>query len=131
MRYRAKGRSSLSPPIDINVQIAKLKEGAAFDYQANVAYEKFAGIGDMNHQCQYCGALKWVGERPGLCCSGGKVRLPILDGPPEPLSALLMGTDPESKHFLSNIRRYNTSLSYQPSTQVQTVVQPVHHRHVL
>ena len=100
-----------SPPIDTNVVIAKLKEGAAFDYQANVAYEKFAGIGDMNHQCPYCGALKWVGERPGLCCSGGKVRLPNLDGPPEPLSALLMGTDPESKHFLSNIRRYNTSLA--------------------
>ena len=100
-----------SPPIDTNVVIAKLKEGAAFDYQANVAYEKFAGIGDMNHQCRYCGALKWVGERPGLCCSGGKVRLPNLDGPPEPLSALLMGTDPESKHFLSNIRRYNTSLA--------------------
>ena len=39
------------------------------------------------------------------------MRLPNLEGPPEPLLALLMGTDPESKHFLSNIRRYNTSLA--------------------
>ena len=65
-------------------------------------------IGRMNTICQYCAALKWKSETPGLCCSAGKVILPPLIAPPEPLMSLLNGQRPHSKHFLKNIRRYNS-----------------------
>ena len=65
-------------------------------------------IGRMNTTCQYCAALKWKSETPGLCCSAGKVILPPLIAPPEPLMSLLNGQGPHSKHFLTNIRRYNS-----------------------
>jgi hypothetical protein len=55
----------------------------------------------------YCGALKWVGEAPGMCCAGGKVSLTPLQPPPEPLALLMSGTTPRSKHFLEHIRKYN------------------------
>ncbi|XP_075210401.1 uncharacterized protein LOC142317738 [Lycorma delicatula] len=43
-----------------------------------------------------------------MCCAGGKIKLPQLDAPPEPLKTLLAGSTAESKHFLSNIRKYNS-----------------------
>ncbi|GFT86606.1 uncharacterized protein TNCV_5138521 [Trichonephila clavipes] len=43
-----------------------------------------------------------------MCCVGGKIKLPHLEAPPEPLKTLLAGSTAESKHFLSNIRKYNT-----------------------
>ena len=62
----------------------------------------------MTKVCRYCDALKWPGEAPGMCCSNGKVKLPSLQPPPEPLESLMSGTTPTSKHFLENIRRYNS-----------------------
>lgn len=62
----------------------------------------------MNDPCSHCGALKWVGEAPGMCCSGGKVKLPALRRPPEPLNSLMSGITDTSKHFLQNIRKYNS-----------------------
>ncbi|GBM44518.1 hypothetical protein AVEN_175615-1 [Araneus ventricosus] len=58
--------------------------------------------------CQHCEAKKWKGETPGMYCSGGKVQLPRLVDPPEPLRTLLIGDSAEAKHFLTNIRRYNS-----------------------
>lgn len=43
-----------------------------------------------------------------MCCSSGKVKLPALEPPPEPLESLMSGTTPRSKHFLENIRKYNS-----------------------
>ena len=43
-----------------------------------------------------------------MCCSNGKVRLPDIESPPQPLQALVSGHHPESKHFLHNIRKYNS-----------------------
>ena len=62
----------------------------------------------MNKVCSYCDALKWPEEAKGMCCSGGKVRLPALRSPPEPLESLMSGTTPTSKHFLDYMRRYNS-----------------------
>ena len=61
----------------------------------------------MNDPCTHCGALKWIGEAPGMCCCGGKVQLSALQPPPEPLESLISGVTDRSKHFLRNIRRYN------------------------
>ena len=45
-----------------------------------------------------------------MCCTSGKVKLPQLAAPPEPLKTLLTGTTSESKcfFFILNIRKYNS-----------------------
>ena len=62
----------------------------------------------MSEVCFYCKALKFNGETKGMCCAAGKIKLPRLGEPPEPLKTLLAGYTAESKHFLSNIRKYNS-----------------------
>jgi hypothetical protein len=62
----------------------------------------------MTKVCPYCNALKFPGETKGMCCAGGKIKLPRLQEPPEPLQTLLAGNIAESKHFLPNIRKYNS-----------------------
>ena len=65
-------------------------------------------IGTMSKICPYCKALKFNGETMGMCCASGKVKLPLLAAPPEPLKTFLTGTTSESKRFLSQIRKYNS-----------------------
>ena len=66
-------------------------------------------IGNMSKICPYCKALKFNGETMGMCCASGKVKLPLLAAPPEPLKTLLTGTTSKSKRFsLSQIRKYNS-----------------------
>ena len=43
-----------------------------------------------------------------MCCASGKVKLPKLAAPLEPLKTLLTGNMSESKRFLLNIRKYNS-----------------------
>ncbi|XP_044598377.1 uncharacterized protein LOC123274709 [Cotesia glomerata] len=43
-----------------------------------------------------------------MCCASGKVQLPEIETPPEPLNGLLIGTDPDSNVFLKSIRRFNS-----------------------
>ncbi|GBP91903.1 hypothetical protein EVAR_89854_1 [Eumeta japonica] len=38
-----------------------------------------------------------------MCCASGKVQLPEIETPPEPLNGLLIGTDPDSNVFLKRI----------------------------
>jgi hypothetical protein len=49
----------------------------------------------MDVVCEHCGALKFTGETPGLCCLNGKVKLTLLTSQPEPLHSLLFGETPE------------------------------------
>ena len=63
----------------------------------------------MNTSCRYCNALKWPGETPGLCCANGKVSLPLIEEPPEPLRELLRGNTDDSRYLLSHIRHYNNA----------------------
>ena len=65
-------------------------------------------IGKMNIVCRFCRAMKFRHEAPGMCCAGGKVRLPELRDPPEPLASLMIAESNEGKKFLRNIRRYNS-----------------------
>ncbi|UYV80721.1 hypothetical protein LAZ67_19001536 [Cordylochernes scorpioides] len=62
----------------------------------------------MDTTCRFCGALRWKDESSGMCCSNGKVRLPLIDLPTEPLRSLLSGENSDSVHFLRNIRKYNS-----------------------
>lgn len=83
---------------------------AAFQYNHQIDYcsHKSAVIGTMSKVCPHCKALKFKNEPQGLCCSIGKVKLPILNAPPEPLHTLVSRITPQSRHFLNNIRRYNS-----------------------
>ena len=47
-----------------------------------------------------------------ICCQKGKVQLPLLQRPLEVLYKLLNSEDPRSKHFLDNIRTYNSMFSF-------------------
>lgn len=43
-----------------------------------------------------------------MCCVSGKVQLPEIETPSEPLNGLLIGTDPDSNAFLKSIRTFNS-----------------------
>ena len=58
--------------------------------------------------CPFSNATKFKGETSGLCCKSGRVQLLNLHDPPEPLNHLMLGDIPESRHFLENIRKYNS-----------------------
>ncbi|GFW10001.1 uncharacterized protein TNCV_4207661 [Trichonephila clavipes] len=68
-------------------------------------------IGTMKVVCPYCKALKFNGETKGMCCAAGKIKMPQLREQPEPLKTWLAGYIADSKHCLSNIRKYNFSHS--------------------
>jgi hypothetical protein len=62
----------------------------------------------LDKSCDFCRALKFKNETPGMCCAGGKVKLPELNLPPEPISTLVSGGTSQSKHFLVNICKCNS-----------------------
>ncbi|GFT13536.1 ATP-dependent DNA helicase [Trichonephila clavipes] len=67
-----------------------------YDYESN----NLLDIGRMSNVCFKCSALKWKGETPGMCCSNGKIKLPPILKPPEPLCSLLKGEIAQSKDFV-------------------------------
>lgn len=99
-------RQRRAAQLNVNVPL----NGAGFQYNNAIDYSlhKFVVIGAMNNVCRFCNALKFGSETPGMCCAAGKVRLPELQYPPEPLASLISGTTPESRHFLDNIQMYNS-----------------------
>lgn len=86
----------------------------AFNYDPTIDYNVHPNIniGSMDQLCVHCKAFKYKKETPGLCCANGKVKLPELSQPPEPLLSLVSGTTPQSKHFLTHIRGYNNCFQY-------------------
>lgn len=82
---------------------------AAFKYNSRIDYSMYGCIGMMDAICPHCDAANFPGETPGMCCANGKVRLPALQTPPEPLYSLIFGTSQTSKHFLSHIQQYNSA----------------------
>lgn len=101
LNANSRGRQSA-----VNVELYR----AAFQYNCTIDYSKLPclTIGPMDLLCQYCKALKFHSETPGLCCAGGKVKLPPLTPPPEPLRSLLTGDSPEAGHFLTHVQKYNS-----------------------
>ncbi|KAL3643547.1 hypothetical protein CASFOL_014362 [Castilleja foliolosa] len=80
-------------------------------------------IGDADCICQYCRAYFWNEERKRQthttttpeythCCLNGKVELPQLKRPPQLLLDLTYGKTPRSKHFIQNIRSYNSMFAF-------------------
>ncbi|XP_039275262.1 uncharacterized protein LOC120349356 [Nilaparvata lugens] len=50
----------------------------AFRYNPAIDYSssQHVVIGQMSHVCSYCQALKFNNETKGMCCAGGKIKLP-------------------------------------------------------
>ncbi|GFV20495.1 helitron_like_N domain-containing protein [Trichonephila clavipes] len=84
--------------------------GTGFQYDASIEYHNhpLIVICSMNKKSQYCDSFKWNDETAGMCCSSGKVSLPLLGEPEESLKTLLSSVTKESKQFLSKIRKYNS-----------------------
>ncbi|KAL5127592.1 hypothetical protein HKD37_14G039985 [Glycine soja] len=71
----------------------------------------YIDIGDPVWECPHCKAMMWYDERINkdkqtnkprfsLCCSDGKIQLPLLHEPPHPLNHLLFNNqDPKAKNF--------------------------------
>ena len=72
-------------------------------------YSILVHIGSMDKVCQHCQAFKWEKEAPGMCCNSGKLQLPLLACPDEPLKSYLSGETDTSRHFLENVRKYNSA----------------------
>ncbi|CAH9141764.1 unnamed protein product [Cuscuta epithymum] len=88
-----------------------------------LSYEGYFDIGDPIWKCEFCNALMWYSERVekrrksenpkfSLCCMQGKIRIPHLTPPPQPLSDLFHKKDARSKYFLQNIRSFNMMFSF-------------------
>ena len=67
-------------------------------------------IGEMKHECHYCGALKFKSETSSLCCLDGKIALPHFPQPPEEMKKLWLQQVPEAKVFLQHTRVINNAI---------------------
>ncbi|XP_055904241.1 uncharacterized protein LOC129940040 [Eupeodes corollae] len=74
----------------------------SYDPQIKYAHQNSIQIGAMNKMCPICFAKKWAEEAKGMCCASGKVVLPNIDEPPEPIKSLLTNNHILSAHFLNN-----------------------------
>ena len=79
----------------------------ALNYQPHNFYNT-TGIGAMSLLCSNCGAFKFEKETDSLCCSKGNVKLDEFPPVQAFLQHLYEGIDSNGKHFLANIRKYNS-----------------------
>nr|KAJ0188926.1 hypothetical protein LSAT_V11C900458960 [Lactuca sativa] len=79
--------------------------------------------GDQSFVCTSCHAKLWQnealkGNKDGnktsfsMCCGNGKVELPELKEAPEDYQNLYRSVHPKGKHFLNNIRLFNSMFSF-------------------
>ena len=66
-------------------------------------------LGRMDNECIHCGVLHWLDERSspsrpkfGMCCSHGKVVLPLLQNPPLLLCQLFEDQDEHADSTFDN-----------------------------
>ena len=81
-------------------------------------HETDDSIGNMDLECQECGAFKFKGETDGSCCSNGKVNLTPFPKPPDALMDLWIGSDDKSKLLRKFSRELNNAVCLS-SIQVQ------------
>jgi hypothetical protein len=92
-----------------DVRITWIKAAFSYNPANDYASNPKITIGSMDNICRFCHARKWPGEPPGMCCTGGKVRLEAMQAPPEVLMKLLTEDTHNAKHFRSNIWKYNAA----------------------
>ncbi|KAL4083698.1 hypothetical protein QTP88_029014 [Uroleucon formosanum] len=101
--------------IDSRVSMAQLRQEQSEDTRAErnevIRLEQRQSrlvIAAMDKECPHCHALKFKNEPDGMCCASGKVQLPEIETPTEPLNGLLIVTDLDFDVFLKSIRTFNS-----------------------
>ena len=61
--------------------------------------------------CQHCHAMKWKGEPPRTCCSGGSVDLPAFPEHPQAIQQLWEGQAGQAKLLKKHSRTLNNALA--------------------
>lgn len=99
---------------------------AASSYQPRIDYTTLNVLsGKMNKVCNYFNARKWPGEAPGICCSGGNVRLAGIKEPPDVLKKLLLEYMPRAVSFKSKDHHLETwTVSGEAITNVYKISDP-------
>jgi len=82
----------------------------------------------MNSICEFCKSKNFENEKTKegtffRCCVNGKVFIPSIEFPKE-LRCYYDGRHKESKHFLKNIRQYNSSLAFASLNIYKTISKP-------
>lgn len=97
-----------------------------FNYDATIEYENLPQIyiGKMSIMCEYCNALRFVGETKNMCCSSGKVSINQNEELPQPLQSLINNTHEKSKLFLPLLRKYNSCFNMTSFRTTANSVQP-------
>ena len=81
---------------------------SAFKYDSTFDYNlAIYAIERTCMPCPHCQVLKWEKSTFFLLCTG-KVKLPSLAEPAEPLNSLLHGCHSESAHLMSNVQKHNS-----------------------
>ncbi|RZC18642.1 hypothetical protein D0Y65_005746 [Glycine soja] len=102
--------------------------------QENIAIGgAYIDIGDPVWECLHCKAMMWYDERINkdkqtkkprfsLCCSDGKIQLPLLQQPPHPSNYLLFNNhDTTAKNFQQHIQMYNLMFAFtSPGIKIDT-----------
>ncbi|UYV76743.1 hypothetical protein LAZ67_14001932, partial [Cordylochernes scorpioides] len=112
LRYseaRVAAAQTMQVPVQ-RIQLWTHKPFSGLQYNTHIDYkaDSSVDIGQMSRVCQFCSALRFRDEPFGLCCKQGRVSLPAIESPPEPIFSLLSGLHPLSKSLLLHIRRYNS-----------------------
>ncbi|CAH1431875.1 unnamed protein product [Lactuca virosa] len=122
-RNKNKKRANLSPiPIIGLTSDQDNNDGQSNQNIYNGISKDYLDHGDQNVVCQTCFAKLWKdesikcrkkdNENYSLCCGYGKVELPELKNAPPSYEILFKSGDSKSKHFMKNIRSYNSMFSF-------------------
>nr|KAJ0186702.1 hypothetical protein LSAT_V11C900477310 [Lactuca sativa] len=108
---------SAIPMFDLTLDEEKIDDHIIEDI-----FRDYFDHGDQIIICQICHAKLWKDESVrgqkkdntsySLCCGYGKVELPPLKEAPSSYQNLYRSVDSKSKHFMKNIRRYNSMFSF-------------------
>ncbi|UYV76497.1 hypothetical protein LAZ67_14000728 [Cordylochernes scorpioides] len=113
LRYseaRVAATQTMQVPVQ-RIQLWTHKPFSGLEYNAHIDYkaDSSVDIGQMSRVCQFCSALRFRDEPFSLCCKQGRVSLPAIEFPPEPIFSLLSGLHPLSKRY-RNARAIETPL---------------------
>ncbi|GBO22488.1 hypothetical protein AVEN_2211-1 [Araneus ventricosus] len=78
---RCRRQAADAPRIpNVRYEVWRQKENSASQCNSNICYEydPLIAIGRMTLESNFCQALRWKGESPGMCFSNGKIRLHLL-----------------------------------------------------
>ncbi|UYV80348.1 hypothetical protein LAZ67_18002566 [Cordylochernes scorpioides] len=123
LRYseaRVAATQTMQVPVQ-RIQLWTHKPFSGLEYNAYIDYkaDSSVDIGQMSRVCQFCSALRLRDEPFSLCCKQGRVSLPAIEFPPEPIFSLLSGLHPLSKNTAAS-RRYRNARAIETPLQSET-----------